>query len=288
MRREVAHLFDVDADAITVIHNGIESRGWRVGAAEVRRGTAAAQPGRRAAAGVLRPAGVGEGRARPDRRAAQDPGTPSRDAAGGGRQGPPGAGTAGHGAEAPGAQGGATSSGTCPTGNCARRWPRRTRWCCPAGTSRSASWRWRRRRPGHRWWRRRRAGWARSWWTAGPACRSHLATYRRWPTAVHTVLADPAAARTQSTGGPQPAADRLRLEPHRRGDGRGLRQRPREGARRTGPPQNRHRQRLRLTRGLHLPSCRCDRTVRRPMGTALFPRTRGITSPRMETVFLHR
>ncbi|HVV25212.1 MAG TPA: glycosyltransferase family 4 protein [Pseudonocardiaceae bacterium] len=35
MRHEVAHLFDVDADTITVIHNGIESRGWRVGAAQV-------------------------------------------------------------------------------------------------------------------------------------------------------------------------------------------------------------------------------------------------------------
>lgn len=30
MRREVAHLFDVDGDEITVIHNGIEPRDWRV------------------------------------------------------------------------------------------------------------------------------------------------------------------------------------------------------------------------------------------------------------------
>jgi glycogen(starch) synthase len=35
MRREVAHLFELDAGAITVIHNGIESRAWRVRAAEV-------------------------------------------------------------------------------------------------------------------------------------------------------------------------------------------------------------------------------------------------------------
>jgi glycogen(starch) synthase len=35
MRREVAHLFELDSAAITVIHNGIESRAWRVGTAEV-------------------------------------------------------------------------------------------------------------------------------------------------------------------------------------------------------------------------------------------------------------
>ncbi|HEY3748547.1 MAG TPA: glycosyltransferase family 4 protein [Pseudonocardiaceae bacterium] len=35
MRREVAHLFDVDPAAITVIHNGIQARAWRIGAAEV-------------------------------------------------------------------------------------------------------------------------------------------------------------------------------------------------------------------------------------------------------------
>lgn len=35
MRREVAHLFDLDAAAITVIHNGISSRGWRVVSSEV-------------------------------------------------------------------------------------------------------------------------------------------------------------------------------------------------------------------------------------------------------------
>lgn len=35
MRAEVAHLFDVDPAGITVIHNGIRARGWRIGAAEV-------------------------------------------------------------------------------------------------------------------------------------------------------------------------------------------------------------------------------------------------------------
>jgi glycogen(starch) synthase len=35
MRTEVAHLFELDADGIAVIHNGIESRGWRVPSAEV-------------------------------------------------------------------------------------------------------------------------------------------------------------------------------------------------------------------------------------------------------------
>lgn len=37
MRREVAHLFDVAAERITVIHNGIEERGWQVAADRVRR-----------------------------------------------------------------------------------------------------------------------------------------------------------------------------------------------------------------------------------------------------------
>jgi glycogen(starch) synthase len=37
MRTEVAHLFDREADDIAVIHNGIESRGWRIGTAEVAR-----------------------------------------------------------------------------------------------------------------------------------------------------------------------------------------------------------------------------------------------------------
>jgi glycogen(starch) synthase len=35
MRREVSHLFEVEPASITVIHNGIESRAWRVGAADV-------------------------------------------------------------------------------------------------------------------------------------------------------------------------------------------------------------------------------------------------------------
>lgn len=36
MRTEVAHLFEVDPATITVIHNGIESHGWRAGGADVR------------------------------------------------------------------------------------------------------------------------------------------------------------------------------------------------------------------------------------------------------------
>ncbi|GAA4430979.1 glycosyltransferase family 4 protein [Actinokineospora soli] len=36
MRAEAAHLFDLDADAIEVIHNGIEPRSWRVPPAAVR------------------------------------------------------------------------------------------------------------------------------------------------------------------------------------------------------------------------------------------------------------
>ncbi|AHI00842.1 glycosyltransferase family 4 protein [Kutzneria albida] len=35
MRAEVAHLFDVDPDTVTVLHNGIEPRRWRVRPAEV-------------------------------------------------------------------------------------------------------------------------------------------------------------------------------------------------------------------------------------------------------------
>jgi glycogen synthase len=37
MRTEVSHLFDVDPDVVTVLHNGIESRRWRVRPAEVAR-----------------------------------------------------------------------------------------------------------------------------------------------------------------------------------------------------------------------------------------------------------
>ncbi|PXY20689.1 glycosyltransferase family 4 protein [Prauserella muralis] len=37
MRREVAHLFEVPAEGITVIHNGIEERTWRVPAEEIAR-----------------------------------------------------------------------------------------------------------------------------------------------------------------------------------------------------------------------------------------------------------
>ncbi|MGW3992651.1 glycosyltransferase family 4 protein [Amycolatopsis sp. NPDC004772] len=37
MRREVAHLFEVEADDVTVIHNGIEERGWQVPADEIAR-----------------------------------------------------------------------------------------------------------------------------------------------------------------------------------------------------------------------------------------------------------
>lgn len=35
MRREVAQLFDLDTESISVIHNGIEERGWQVPAAEI-------------------------------------------------------------------------------------------------------------------------------------------------------------------------------------------------------------------------------------------------------------
>ncbi|GAA4668281.1 MULTISPECIES: glycosyltransferase family 4 protein [Amycolatopsis] len=45
MRAEVAGLFDVPADDITVIHNGIEERGWRVPAAEVSKARAEYAPG---------------------------------------------------------------------------------------------------------------------------------------------------------------------------------------------------------------------------------------------------
>lgn len=45
MRAEVAHLFEVDAAAIRVIHNGIEPRGWRVPPAAVRAARAAHSPG---------------------------------------------------------------------------------------------------------------------------------------------------------------------------------------------------------------------------------------------------
>ncbi|HKN98477.1 MAG TPA: glycosyltransferase family 4 protein [Pseudonocardiaceae bacterium] len=44
MRAEVAHLFDVAAETITVIHNGIRARGWRVGAADVAAVRAAHSP----------------------------------------------------------------------------------------------------------------------------------------------------------------------------------------------------------------------------------------------------
>ncbi|MET9626041.1 glycosyltransferase family 4 protein [Lentzea sp. NPDC006480] len=35
MRREVAHLFDVDTDVVSVLHNGIEPNGWKVRAKDV-------------------------------------------------------------------------------------------------------------------------------------------------------------------------------------------------------------------------------------------------------------
>lgn len=44
MRREVAHLFEVSAEHITVIHNGIEERGWQVAEAEVHRARRAHGP----------------------------------------------------------------------------------------------------------------------------------------------------------------------------------------------------------------------------------------------------
>ncbi|RKT57194.1 glycosyltransferase family 4 protein [Saccharothrix australiensis] len=44
MRTEVAHLFEVDPDGITVIHNGIEPRRWRVRPADVAAARAAHSP----------------------------------------------------------------------------------------------------------------------------------------------------------------------------------------------------------------------------------------------------
>ena len=45
MRREVAHLFEIEADDVAVIHNGIEERGWQVPAAEIARAREAHVPG---------------------------------------------------------------------------------------------------------------------------------------------------------------------------------------------------------------------------------------------------
>ncbi|NIH82008.1 glycosyltransferase family 4 protein [Amycolatopsis viridis] len=45
MRAEVAKLFDVSADEITVIHNGIEERGWQVAADEISRAREKYVPG---------------------------------------------------------------------------------------------------------------------------------------------------------------------------------------------------------------------------------------------------
>ncbi|WP_199433523.1 glycosyltransferase family 4 protein [Qaidamihabitans albus] len=45
MRREVAHLFEVSAEDITVIHNGIEERGWQVPEDEIRQAREAHSPG---------------------------------------------------------------------------------------------------------------------------------------------------------------------------------------------------------------------------------------------------
>ncbi|SFP29455.1 glycogen(starch) synthase [Amycolatopsis arida] len=44
MRREVAHLFEIDLAEITVIHNGIEERGWRVPEEEITRARAVHSP----------------------------------------------------------------------------------------------------------------------------------------------------------------------------------------------------------------------------------------------------
>ncbi|WP_433264357.1 glycosyltransferase family 4 protein [Actinosynnema sp. CS-041913] len=44
MRTEVAHLFEVDAGGITVLHNGIEARRWRVRSADVAAARAAYSP----------------------------------------------------------------------------------------------------------------------------------------------------------------------------------------------------------------------------------------------------
>ncbi|PRX49485.1 (1-_4)-alpha-D-glucan synthase (UDP-glucose) [Prauserella shujinwangii] len=45
MRREVAHLFELSTDDITVIHNGIEERSWQVTEEEIRRAREAHSPG---------------------------------------------------------------------------------------------------------------------------------------------------------------------------------------------------------------------------------------------------
>lgn len=73
MRAEVAGLFEVAADDISVIHNGIEERGWRVPCGGGGEGAVGVRARRRAAVALLRTAGVGEGRAGPDRRPARDP-----------------------------------------------------------------------------------------------------------------------------------------------------------------------------------------------------------------------
>jgi voltage-gated potassium channel Kch len=77
---------------------------------------------------------------------------------------------------------GSRSPDTCPTPTSPGPSRPRPRWCCPATTSRSASWRWRRPRPERRWSWRGRAASPRSSWTGRRGRRSPPATSPGWPT----------------------------------------------------------------------------------------------------------
>ena len=89
MRDEVAGLFDVDPDRVTVLHNGIDASGWSArssrGAPLTSDVSTAPRSHRLADARDVRPAGVGEGHPGRHRRAPRDPTRPPRDAADGGR-----------------------------------------------------------------------------------------------------------------------------------------------------------------------------------------------------------
>lgn len=177
MRREVAYLFEVEAADVTVIHNGIEERGWQVPAKEIARAREvyspagaplllyfgrlewekgvqdllAALPG----SGVVTP---GRAWSLPEKDDTSTSWSNSRGSCGCGAR--------------------STSSGTSPTATCERRWRPPTLSCCPAGTSRSGSSRWRPRPRRRRWWPRPPVGSARSWCTARPGWRSVRAMSR--------------------------------------------------------------------------------------------------------------
>jgi len=224
MRTEAAELFDRDRGDISVLHNGIEPRRWRVRGAEVD--AVRARYSRTAPRccfyfGRLEyEKGVHDLIAALPRIRRAHPGTRLL--------------VAGHGTHVDflieAGQGTPGAAGVQLLGHLPdRSWPRWsrrcTRWCCPAGTSRSAWSRWRRRPPERRWLASTAGGLGevvRNGVTGRPSSQA------TWP------ASRPPCAPSWTTrmpprpgpGRPAPAAQRVRLGPDRRGHRAGIRRRP--------------------------------------------------------------